>query len=135
MAAQAGKDLLLKVKDTTTFETVGGFRSNNFTINDESVEVTNKDSDRVRTLLEKAGIRSVSASGDGVFVNDTIFARVNGYILNGDHKEWQVIVPGLGSYEGVFALTSLDMSGEHNGEVTYSLSLDSAGAVTFTPET
>jgi TP901-1 family phage major tail protein len=33
--------------------------------------------------------------------------------------------------EGPFQITGLEFAGEHNGEVTYELSLESAGALTF----
>jgi len=32
---------------------------------------------------------------------------------------------------GAFQITSLDFAGEHNGEVTYDLALESAGELTF----
>ena len=34
--------------------------------------------------------------------------------------------------DGAFQIVSLEFAGEHNGEVTYELSLESAGALTFT---
>jgi TP901-1 family phage major tail protein len=134
MAAQAGRELLLKLENGGSFVAVGGFKSNSFSINDETIEVTNKASGGFREILAGAGIRTVSASGSGVFVDDAIFAEVNQMVLNSVHGTWQVIVPDFGVYEGRFAVTSLDMSGEYNGEVTYDISLDSAGPVTFTAE-
>jgi TP901-1 family phage major tail protein len=34
--------------------------------------------------------------------------------------------------QGPFQITSLEIAGEHNGEVTYDMSLESAGELTFT---
>ena len=42
-----------------------------------------------------------------------------------------LIVPDFGTIEGLFQISSLEFSGEHNGEVTFDLSLESAGALTF----
>ena len=44
MAAQRGGALLLKVDVSGTMTTIGGLRSTTITINDEAVDVTNKDS-------------------------------------------------------------------------------------------
>ncbi|MEO0321230.1 MAG: phage tail tube protein, partial [Pseudomonadota bacterium] len=46
----------------------------------------------------------------------------------------QVIIPGLGIVEGLFHLANLDYAGDHDREATVSLSLASAGALTFTAE-
>jgi len=135
MAAQAGKDLLLKVRDDelpNNFIAVGGFRSNSFTINGEGVDITNKDSAGFKELLDGAGVRSVTASGTGVFMDDTIFTQINTDVLAGSVKTWQVIIPGFGIYEGGFLITSVEFAGEHNGEATYTINLESSGAIVFT---
>ena len=55
MAAQKGLDMLLKVNTTgSTYATVGGLRSTSITLNDESVDITNKDSLGHRQLLAGA---------------------------------------------------------------------------------
>ena len=41
------------------------------------------------------------------------------------------ISPDLGTLSGTFQITSLEYAGEYNGEVTYSLTLESSGYVTF----
>ena len=133
MAAQKGSDFLLKIGDGETptegFATVGGFRSNKFSINNETVDVTNKDSNGVRELLSGSGVQSFSLSGSGVFMDDAAFAAVEQVVRNNECRNWQVIVPGLGVYEGLYQVTSLEFGGEHNGEMTYSLSMESAGLV------
>ena len=135
MAAQKGSEFLLKIGDgggPEAFTTVGGFRSNSFTINNETIDITNKDSGGVRELLSGGGIQSFSASGSGVFMDDAAFATVEAAVRAKSTDNWQVIVPDYGTYEGPFQITSLEYGGEHNGEATYSLSLESAGALSFT---
>jgi TP901-1 family phage major tail protein len=34
--------------------------------------------------------------------------------------------------QGLFQLTSLEFAGEHNGEMTYDIAMESAGELTFT---
>ncbi|MDB5486247.1 MAG: Phage major tail protein, partial [Tardiphaga sp.] len=43
----------------------------------------------------------------------------------------RVVVPDFGTIDGLFQIVGLELSGEHNGEVTFDLSLESAGALTF----
>jgi len=131
MAAQKGKDLLLKIHDGIDYQIVGGFKSNDITINGESVDVTTKDNLGFKELLDGAGVRSLSASGDGVFMNDATFGIAHGHVLAGTHPDCQITVPGLGTYTGKFAITSLGMSGGFEGEVAYTIQLDSAGPITF----
>ena len=135
MAGQKGKDLLLLVGDgggTEVFTAVAGMRSNGIKINNESVDVTNKSSAGVRELMA-GGIQSFAASGSGVFLNDAGFTAVHTAVLaNGDPTNFQVVVPGLGTYEGPFMISDFEITGEHNGEVTFSMSLDSANAISFT---
>lgn len=136
MAAQKGGDFLLKIGDQATptegFSTVGGFRSNKFSINNETVDVTSKDSNGVRELMPNAGVQSFSISGSGVFMDDAAFATVEQVLRNKEQRNWQVVVPALGTYEGPYQVTSLEFGGEHNGEMTYSLSLESAGLINLT---
>jgi TP901-1 family phage major tail protein len=43
----------------------------------------------------------------------------------------QIVVPEFGTIAGPFQIASLEFAGEHNGEVTFDLTLESAGALTF----
>jgi TP901-1 family phage major tail protein len=135
MAAQSGSDFLLKMGDgggPEAFTVVGGFRSNSFNINNETIDITNKGSAGVRELMPGQGIQSFSASGSGVFVDDVQFGLTHTAVQNKTADNWQVEIPDFGTWEGPFMITSLEVGGEHNGEMTYSISLESAGALTFT---
>ena len=134
MAAQKGRLMLLKRGDgdsTEVFTAIGGFRSNSLSINNEPVEITNKDSAGQRETLSGAGVTSVSVSGSGVFKDDAIYILVAADALANTQGNWQILIPDLGTYTGAFDITSLEDAGEHNGEVTYSIALESAGAITF----
>ena len=51
--------------------------------------------------------------------------------FDGAVKNYQVVIPGFGTVTGPFQITSLEFAGEHNGEVTYDVAMESAGEVTF----
>ena len=70
MAAQKGLDMLLKINTSgSTYVTVGGLRSTSISLNDESVDITNKDSQGNRTMLAGGGMNSVSITASGVFTD------------------------------------------------------------------
>lgn len=133
MGAQKGKDLLLKMNDGSAFVTVAGLRSRRIAFNAEAVDVTHAESaDRWRELLEGAGVKRASISGRGLFKDAASDALVRQVFFDGTIASCQVVVPDFGTIEGPFQISSLEFSGEHNGEVTFDLGLESAGALSFT---
>ncbi len=134
MAAQRGKDLLIKLDMTGegAFETVAGLRATRITFNAETVEVTTLESPgRWRELLGGAGVRSASISGSGVFRDQVTDERARAIFFAGEIPVIRVIIPDFGIVEGPFQITSLEYSGQHDGEAIYELALASAGAVSF----
>lgn len=69
---------------------------------------------------------------EGLFAIAVSDAMVRQAFFDGVLKTCQVIVPDFGAIEGLFQISSLEFSGEHNGEVTFDLSLETAGVLTFT---
>lgn len=135
MTAVAGRLMLIKLDMTGggSYSTVAGARSKGMTINAEAVDVTNSDStNQWRELLSGAGVKSLSASLAGVFEDDAAFNQAVSYCLNNTIRSWQIIASGLGTFEGLFQISSLDFSGDYNKEEEYSFKLESAGPITFT---
>jgi TP901-1 family phage major tail protein len=133
MTAQKGKDLLLKMHDGEGFVTVAGLRARRLAFNAETVDVTHAESaGRWRELLEGAGVKRASVSGRGLFRDAASDALMRAAFFEGAVKTCQVAIPDFGLIEGPFQMSSLEFAGEHNGEVTYELSLESAGALVFT---
>ena len=134
MAAQRGKDILLKVDDgTAQFVTVAGLRTRRFALNAESVDITHSESaGRWRELLDGAGVKRASVTGGGIFKDGQSDALVRTIFFDGLIRNWQIIIPAFGTIAGAFQITSLDYRGEHAGEVTFEMALESAGPLTFT---
>ena len=134
MTAQKGRDLLLKIDSTGAgvFQTVAGLRSNALSFNAESVDVTHQESAGAwRELLAGAGLKTANVRGQGIFKDAASDATIRSYFFNGTIRKWQVIVPDFGTVEGPFQITSLELAGRHDGEVTFELALESAGELTF----
>ena len=110
MAKQLGRALLVKIGDgevSEVFANLCGLNSKSLTINNSSIDVTTPDCTTPEGTLATeslAGLKSFSLSGNGFFE---------------------------GTYAGAFRITSLEFGGETEGGVTYSVSLESTGAVTF----
>lgn len=134
MAAQKGSALLMKIGNAGSpeaFTTIGGMRSTSIALNDEAVDVTNKDSGRARTLLAQGGVNSLTVSGSGVFTDSASEATLKGKFDISAFTNYQFLVPDFGTFTGSFMLASLEYAGEFNGEATYSFTFESTGAITF----
>ena len=132
MGAQKGRDLLIKIDNGAGFVTVAGLRSKRIAFNAELVDITHAESaERWRELLAGAGVRRAAISGRGLFKDAASDALVRQAFFDGAVNNCQVIVPDFGSITGLFQIASLEFSGEHNGEVTFDIALESAGALAF----
>ena len=133
MAAQKGKDLLLKIHNGSSYVTVAGLRSRRIAFNAELVDITHAESvDRWRELLSGAGVRRASLSGRGLFKDGASDALVRQQFFDGSISDCQIAVPDFGTIAGLFQIASLEFAGEHNGEVTFDIALESAGPLSFT---
>ena len=134
MAIQRGKDLLLKLDEAATgvFVTVAGLRSRRLDFSADTVDVTTADSpERWRELLAGAGLKRASLSGSGLFRDAASDALVRGLFFADTVRAWQIVLPGFGTVTGPFQIAGLDYAGDHDGEVTFEIALESAGLLTF----
>ena len=111
---------------------MAAMRTTSLTLNNEQVDTTNKDSQGWRTLLEAAGTQSMDISAEGVFTDETIEETVRGYAFANSINEFAIVFGNGDSIDGDWAITNYQRSGAFNGEETYSLTLQSSGAPTFT---
>jgi TP901-1 family phage major tail protein len=134
MPAQRGRDLLLKVDDGAAgLVTIGGLRTRQIAFNTQTVDVTHADSvGRWRELLAGAGVRRASISGAGIFRDEASDLRLRAIFFAGEIRDWQIVIPDFGTVSGPFQIASLEYRGEHDGEVTFDLALESAGNLIFT---
>ena len=132
MAAEKGSAFLLKIGDggsPVAYATVAGLRTTQLSVNGELVAITSKDSGGWRELLSGAGTRSVSVSGAGVFTGSAAEARLKGNALSGVLDDYRLAFESGETMTGRFLVTRLDYAGDYNGERSYTLSLESSGAV------
>jgi TP901-1 family phage major tail protein len=135
MSAQKGRDLLLKCDDGTgAFITVAGLRTQRVAFNADTVDITDFESTgRWRELLAGGGIKRASIAGTGVFKDSASDLAIRQKFFDGIIVQWQVIVPAFGTLQGPFQISSLDYRGDQLAELTFDVSLESAGQIVFTP--
>ena len=135
MTAQRGKDLLIKIGDGAlpeNFTTVAGLKSTGLAFNATTIDVTNADSADMWRELLAAGVKSATVTGSGVFRDQASDLTLRTAFFNQTLANWQIVIPSFGIVAGPFKLTQLHYDGPYDGEVKITLSLASAGALTFT---
>lgn len=135
MAAQSGKDMLLKLDQTGSgsFATVAGLRSRSLAFNAAAIDVTDAESaGRWRELLAGGGIKRAAVAGSGIFKDQASDATIRSLFFAGTIRNWQLILPDFGTVKGPFQIVALEFSADHAGEVTFELALESAGQLGFT---
>lgn len=139
MAKQKGRLLLVNIgngADPEVLTVLCGLRSKTLTINNSEVDVTTADCDSPGGPLWTevlSGVKRVSVSGNGYFKDEASETRMNTVAMSVDAvANFTIVVPSFGTFAGAFFVSSVEYGGEQEDGVTYSLSLASSGAVTFT---
>ncbi|MBC7279847.1 phage major tail protein, TP901-1 family [Hoeflea sp.] len=132
MTAQKGKDLLVKIDDGGNFVTIAGLRARRLAFNAQAVDITDAESaGRWRELLGGAGVQRAALSGGGLFKDQASDALTRAVFFATEIRAWQVVIPAFGTVTGPFQITALEYAGRHDGEMTFEIALESAGALVF----
>lgn len=132
MAAEKGSAFLLKVGNgavPVVYATVAGLRTTQLSINGEAVAITSKDSGGWRELLSGAGVRHVSVAAAGIFTGSAAEGRIKASALSGTIDDYRLSFESGETMTGRFLVTRLDYAGDVGGERSYTLALESSGAV------
>ena len=134
MGAQRGKDLLLKVDGTGagTFATIAGLRTRSLSFNTETVDITHTESaGRWRELLSGAGARHARIQGAGLFKDAASDETLRALFFDAAIRPWQILIPDFGTVTGPFQVSALEYTGQHDRELNFDMTLESAGELTF----
>ena len=126
MPAQKGRKVLVQSNDGSSpasYTTIGGMRSKTITVNNELVDITDDENAPWRHLL------AVTISGSGIFKDDATMNRIEDLGLQGGIDDFRILFENGDSFEGLFQVTSYEYGGEHNGEQTFSITLESAAEI------
>lgn len=131
MAAESGRDLRIEyAADGLTYVVVAGARTDSLTFNNEMIDITDKDDAGVRTMLDDVSLKSMSLSCTGVAKGSTFSALAAAAASGTALHAFRVALGSFSTYSGSFFITSFEATGEQADTITFTLSLESSGAIT-----
>lgn len=140
MAQQKGRLLLIKMgdgADPEVFTSVCGFRARSFSMSTAEVDTTVPDCETPGNVVQKTstpGIADRTFSGSGLFDNNVTGKAVADASRLGSENNYEVVVPGYGTFSGSYIITEFEWSGEMEGNLEFSATFKPSAALTFTAE-
>lgn len=128
-----------ELRVTVGTERVMGIRSATLTYNGEVIDITSGENEGVRVLLDQVAESSVDIAGEGIMKE----ARLRDLILSGGQRmltgaviTFPVLTAGntAATLTGDFMLSAFEESMPYNEAGTFSFTLQSSGASTYTAE-
>jgi TP901-1 family phage major tail protein len=135
MAKLAGRKVNLFAAATAAGSPIAGGREHGITINNEAIDVTDKDSAGWRTLLADPSTRSVDISFSGLMDGGTYIALALNSTTTALLSDYTVEVEGVGTFTGDFHLSSVELGTPHDDAVELTMTLASSGAIAWTAAT
>ncbi|SHF67545.1 Predicted secreted protein [Loktanella atrilutea] len=132
MPKQNARELLVKLGT----EVVAGLTTRTINLNGNLVDITSINTAEPGGTVWReviAGIQMLDIDGNGYFEDKTQAVSFIDAKNDGTYLALEIIVPGLGSFTGNFAVGNMGLAGELEGAVTMTIQLQSSGAVVFTP--
>jgi predicted secreted protein len=109
-----------------------GARTDSVTLNNEPLDITDKDDSGWRTLLADSGLRSLSCEIEGVLKDDVLLIDSVDDPTTALLNECVVTISGLATFTGDFMLQSLQLGAEQGDVVTFTATLESGETITAT---
>lgn len=126
MAQQNARELVIKRGNgaaTEVFEFVCGIRTRSLTMSNEPVDTTVPDCDdpsQPIVATAKPGRQTITFSGDGLFDNDTVGKAVANAARTQAIENYQIIVPGYGTFQGPFMVGDFVWNGDMDEQLGFS---------------
>ena len=127
--ADSGRGFLINLAATA----VAGARVNGMTVDNSPVDITDMASGGFRSLGDFSGMRSMDLSISGVWSDKVLRGLALGADSALNLSDATLDFADGGSIAGNFFLASYEETGEHDGAVTFTASLQSSGTFTYTP--
>jgi TP901-1 family phage major tail protein len=125
--------MLIKLGSALTGTPLGGLRDTTFSMNNQVIDVSTKDTDGWREVLEDGNVKFFTISGNGIFKDSVSDETIRGYVFANSLNTFTFVFPNGDTIEGTFQITQYERSGSYEGAETYSITLESSGIPVFTP--
>ena len=129
MAKYIGNDMVLKIMNTT-YQTIAGCLSHTMTINNEVIDVSDKDSNRWADKIS-AGQRSINIAFNGWVTDDAQFALMEAAAEGDTIVDLQLAYGNGKTVTANFHVDNFEYTGEYNGAQAFSCTLSNDGEPTF----
>lgn len=110
---------------------IAGVRTSSMTINNATVDITDKEDSGWTTLLAAAGSKNVSFEASGIFKSANLLEFA---LASTTQDDFEIDIVGYGTMSGKFNISTFSPSGTHDAEGAYSASFASSGAITWTAD-
>lgn len=135
MAAGKGSLVLLKVGNNgnpEVFTTVGGLITTEMILSNEIKESTNRNSGSWRQI-NATGVSRLRITGRGLFTNAASEETLRSYIFGNLARNYELGFSNNSKVSGSFIVTEYHRMGDIDSEEQFSIILESAGTITYTP--
>lgn len=140
MSQQLGRLLLIRIATASAprvVENLCGLRSRNFNLSANEVDTTTTNCLNPGGPVQRKarpGITQRSFSGSGLFVSGAVSSLLMTHVRNATPFDADVVVPGEGTYSGMWMAANFEFTGEMEDDLGFSASFSAADLLTFTPE-
>ena len=133
MTAFVGRKAVLSIGSPLV--AVAAIRTKTMSLANEPVDVTSDDDVGFRKLLADPGNKTLDITIEGVAKDVPTFATLMGLAVSGTDilDNVSLLVPASGTIAGEFIVSAFEVGAPYNEAATFSCTLQSAGAYTWTP--
>ncbi len=127
-----GRKLVFEYPTGTVIASV---RTKSFTVDSSAIDVTTDDDSGIRKLLEESGQHQIDMSVEGILKDDVLLKQiVDGTLFL---QELTIKLPFTftttqATIVGDFRFNNFEVSGEYQDAITFTATMQSSGAFTFT---
>lgn len=138
--AYKGRGYLIKIGDggdPASYSPFLGLTAKSLEFNGDRVDSTTPGTDPAVAIWKTSldAVKTMALSGDfTMVVGDKASTQrlISQFLAAGGEEMFEVVIPGLGTFTGCFAITGVTLT--EDGKQTGSLSLEAVGAPTYVPE-
>lgn len=134
MAGEAnGTKVFVAIEDTPasdTFTQIGGQMSHSLTLNNAAIDITTKDSNQFRELLDTEGLKSVDLSLELTYNSDSAYAQFKALAASGVITLMRITIGGV-DFDCKYKVITWGETSPDGDKVTNSVSLQSSGSFTW----
>ena len=136
-----GRLIVIKKATNTspaTFNTITAMKDATVKLNNNVVDITNKDSSGFQELMDGKSMVKLTVSGNGVFTDTQVISDIQADLLSGALNNYTIDVANTAAtvagvqYACACKVVGFDLTGTHDSAITYALTLESHGTITAT---